>query len=279
MSDPNVIGNTPAPSDTGGTPAPAPTGAPAPQATYVAPASPSAVPGGSPAPATGAPGDGWVPSYRVRETREAAFREAQSHYERQLQNQRTEFERVQKQLQALVGVQGPQNPEIDQVRKQFGQLYPGLAKLEERYGDIEGILARAGDFETQNQHYWQTYGQQTINKLFNLAQESYGQPLNDEQKRGLHTSFLGFVQSSPEMTQRYASDPTLVEEYWKVFSSSFIDPARRAATTQVAGRVPAGLPQDSPGGAPRTTPVPQAANLDERAAQAWAAYQHSQLNK
>lgn len=279
MSDFNEPGYTPTPSETGVTPAPAPSGAPAPSATQTAPATPPAAPGGSQAPATGAPGEGWVPSYRVRETREAAYREAQAHYNQQMQQIQAEYERVQNQLRALVGVQSPQNPQVDVVRKQFAQLFPGLAKLEDKYGDIEGILARAGDFETQNQHYWQVYGRQSMDRLFNLAQETYGQPLNEEQKRSLHTSFLGFVQSSPEMSQRYANDPSIVEDYWKVFSASFIDPARRSATAQVTSRVPGGLPQDTPAGAPRPTPTPQPSNLDERAAQAWAAYQHSQLNK
>lgn len=92
--------NTPSGSDISGTPAPAPVGAPAPAATPQAPASPSAAPDGSHAPATGAPGPGWVPSHRVRETREAAYREAQAHYEQQMQQLRSQYEQTQNGLRA-----------------------------------------------------------------------------------------------------------------------------------------------------------------------------------
>ena len=137
------------------------------------------------------------------------------------------------------------------------------------------MLDRAGDFDSQNQHYWQTYGRQTMDSLFKHAQETIGAPLSDEARRVLHSSFVGFVQSSPELTSRYASDPTIVDDFWKAFSSSFIDPSRRSATATVAGRAVAALPQDTPGGAPRATPGPVPANLDERAASAWALYNHN----
>ena len=277
MSDFNDPQLTPAGSETPVTPAPAQVGAPAPTATPSAPVTPPQ--GGPQVPATGAPGPGWVPSHRVRETREAAYREAQAHYEQQMQQIRQQYEQSQTQLRALVGVQPPQNPQVDLVRQQFSQLFPGLAQIEKRAAELEALVARAGDFEQQQSHYWQSYGRQTLDRLFSMAQETYGQPLNEEQKRGLHSGFLGFVQSSPEIAQRYETDPTLVEEYWKVFSSSFVDPARRAATATVVGRVPQGLPQDTPAGTPRPAPTPQPSGLDERAANAWAAYQHSQLNK
>jgi hypothetical protein len=138
-----------------------------------------------------------------------------------------------------------------------------------------GLIERAGDLESQNSHYWQSYGRQTMDNLFKHAAETVGSPLTDDAKRVLHSSFVGFVQSSPELTARYANDPTIVEDFWKAFSSSFIDPSRRAATAPAIGRAQAATPQDTPGGAPRATPVPQPANLDERAASAWALYQQN----
>lgn len=244
-------------------------------ATPAAPAAPVAAtpPTGTPAPATQGP-EGWVPSYRVRESREAAIREANNQWTQKEQQYQAQLAQIQSQLHALVGVQPPQNPEVSAVRQQFGGLYPGLTKLEEKADAIMQILDRAGDMESQNNHYWQSYGRQTMDRLFNHASESLGAPLNDEAKRHLHSSFVGFVQSSPELADRYATDPTVVEDFWKVFTSSFIDPVRRTASAGLAGRTAAvpGLPQDTPGGAPRATPVPQPQGLDERAAAAWAHY-------
>ena len=222
---------------------------------------------------------GWVPSYRVRESREAAMREAQSQFQQREWQYQQELQRIQGQLHALVGVGPQQNPEITAVRDQFGNLYPGLSKLEERANDLMALIDRAGDIDSQNAHYWQTYGRQSMDKLFEHASQSLGAPLSDEGKRSLHQAFIGFVTSSPELSERYASDPTIVEDFWKVFTSSFIDPARRAAGATVTGRAGATIPQDTPGGVPRGTPVPQPRNLDERADAAWQLYESLNKNK
>ena len=272
MSDFETVPQTPA-SATPDAPAPAATpqdfNSPQP-ATQAAPQAPAtgAVPGAPPQ-------EGWVPSYRLREARESATRQAQTEFAQREAQLRAESDQYRQKLHALVGVTPPPDPKIDSVRQQFGQLYPGLSKIEERAEQIMSMLERAGDLESQSSHYWQTYGRQSMDRLFAHASESSGGPLTDEAKRVLHASFTGFVQSSPELTERYANDPTLVEDFWKVFSSSFVDPARRAVTATVAGRAALGatIPQDTPGGVPRATPAPQHANLDERAANAWTQYQ------
>jgi hypothetical protein len=238
----------------------------------------SATPAATSAPTTGAPSesrDGWVPSYRVRETREQAQREAQAQFEQRENGYKSELARIQQQLHALVGVQPPQNPEIAQVKTQFSQLYPGLAQLEERAEQLQQMIERAGDIEAQGNHYWQTYGRQTMDRLFDHASTSLGSPLTEEGKRQLHSSFVGFVQSSPELTERYSNDPTIVEDFWKVFTSSFIDPARRAASATVQTRTGTAIPQDRGGVIAPVSPGPKPANLDERANQAWALYQQS----
>lgn len=234
-----------------------------------APATPQAVPGAPPTP--GAP-EGYVPSYRLRETREAVLREAQTAWTQREASHRAELDRIQSQLHALVGVQPPPNPQIDAVRNQFGQIYPGLASLEARAKDLEGLIERQGDLQAQNEHYWKSYGRSTMDRLFTHAQDSLGAPLTDEGKRQLHAAFSGFVQSSPELSDRYANDPSIVEDFWKQFTSSFIDPVRRTAAAATAQRVPGALPQDIGGGAPRVSGAPAPQNLDERVAQGWDMY-------
>lgn len=267
MSDINVSGT-----DSGAAPTPAVTPVAATPATPAAPVA-AATPQATPAPGpTTSPGDGWVPSYRIRETREAALREAQESWAEREAAYQAHLQQIQSQLHALVGVAPPQNPEIDAVRQQFAQLYPGLAAMEDRAQDLMGILERAGDLESQNQHYWQSYGRQSMDRLFEHASQSLGAPLTDEGKRALHSAFVGYVSSSPETTARYANDPTLVQDFWKAFTSNFIDPARRVASATVTGRAAAALPQDTPSGAPQVPGAPKPANLDDRAAQGWALY-------
>jgi hypothetical protein len=268
---PDEIVGSPAPAEaTSSAPAPAAT----PQATPVA-----ATPATPQAPATGAAPtapEGYVPSYRLRETREAAVREAQQQWAAREAEIRSETERYRQQLHALVGATpSSQNPEIDAIRTQFGQLYPGLSKLEERAQQLQDMLERSGDLESQNAHYWTTYGRQTMDRLFAQAQESLGAPLTDEGKRQLHAAFTGFVQSSPELSARYANDPSLVQEFWKQFTSSFIDPVRRTAAAAVVNRAPGALPQDTPSGAPRAAGAPQLTSLDDRVNAAWATYEQT----
>lgn len=263
--------------------------APAAEPTTSAPAAPAtatpqaAAPQAATPPATSAPPtsgapEGYVPSYRIRESREAAIREANAQAASRIAEVQAEAERYRAQLHSLVGATPRQNTEEDQIRDQFGKLYPGLSKMEANAARLEALLERAGDLESQNSHYWTSYGRQTMDRLFTHAAESLGTPLTDEGKRQLHASFTGFVQSSPELQERYANDPTIVEDFWKAFTSSFIDPVRRTASAGVVGRAgaSAALPQDTPSGAPRSTPPPQASTLDERVALGWAQYKANQ---
>lgn len=268
-----VSGN---PSQGDATPSPAPVAAPA---TPAAPA-PAATPqiGAPPASATPSIPEGYVPSYRLREAREAAIRQAQEQWGSKESQYQAQLEQMQQQMRALLGVSQPANPQIEQVKQQFSQLYPGISSLEEKAQAIQQLLERSQELEQQNTHYWQSYGRQTLDRLFNKAQETFGQPLTDEAKRFLHSNFIGFIQSSPEMEQRYAQDPSIVEDFWRSFSSNFIDPARRVAAAGVQNRAPGALPQDTPSGAPRSTPPPQHAGLDDRVASAWAQYQQTANN-
>lgn len=285
MSDPNVdpvISNepTPSPGDTGapsGQPDPTPQVTPQ-SATPTVNAQPPATPGGGQTP------QGFVPSYRLREAREAAERAAEQKYAQQLAQIQAEAQRYKQQVHSLVGATPQQvNPEVEAIRNQFAQVFPDewklLQQLKEKADSLFGIVDRAGELEQSTNHYWTSYGRQTVDRLFNIAEESMGGPLSDEAKRQLFTSFTGFVQSSPELAERYANDPTIVEDFWRAFTSSFIDPVRRSAVTNTVQRAPQGLPQDTPSGAPRVSPVPKPQNLDERAANAWAQFQHSRQNR
>lgn len=260
--DPNTV--TPAVGDTS---APAPAAIPQSTPVTATPVAPAAAP-------TAAPEDrsNWVPPHRLRETREAAVREAQRQFAEQSAQATARVEQLERQLQALVGVTPKQHTEADAIRNQFGQMFPGLSQLEQRAQDLMQLVERAGEFDSQNTHYWDSHGRQTMNRLYSVASENMGVQLTDDAKRNLHASFVGYVQSSPEAYERYLNDPSLVEDFWKAFSSSFIDPVRRTATATVAGRAPMALPRDVPGGVPAPAQAPKPANMDERISQMWSGY-------
>lgn len=275
MSDVNVSGsgNTSTPAASPSAP-PAPA-APTPAAPAQAQATPSAPQGSATEPPATTP-QGQVPSWRLREQRDSLNREWEGKLTQERQALQAEANRWKQQVQALVGVTPPQNPEQDEIKRQFFKVFPWAQKLEERFGDLEHVMERAGDFETQSNHYWTSYGRQTMDRLFDVAEKSLGTPLTEEGKRQLHSSFTGFVQSSPELIQRYANDPTIVEDYWKSFTASFVDPVRRNSTATVAGRAAqvATLPQDTPGGMVRPGATQaQPKDLDERVAMGFARFQ------
>jgi hypothetical protein len=257
---------TPAGGETPAAPVAATTATPAAPATATPPADATLTPA-----RTGTP-EGMVPSYRLREAREAATRQANEQFATREAELRAEMARYRQQVEALTGISAPKNTEADQIKQQFFQLFPWAKKLEERFGDFEQVVDRAGDLEAQNQHYWEVHGRQTMDNLYKHAEDSLGTPLTDEGKRLLHTSFIGFVQQSPEMQNRYAQDPSIVNDFWKAYTSTFIDPARRGSSAAVAGRAAgaASLPQDTPGsGAPPVGGPPAFKNLDERVAAGW----------
>lgn len=269
MSDTNVTGSaveTPSAPTTSGQSAPA-------AATPAAPASQSATQTESQAPATGVP-SGYIPSYRAREIREQVQREADQRFQAEQARWHSELERVQAQVRALTGVAPTVNPEVDQIKSRFGEIFPGVSRLEENAEAIQQLLERAQDYEAQQTHYWQSYGRQSMDRLFGLAEGSLGVPLTDSGKSQLHSAFVGYVQSSPERTSRYQNDPTIVQDFWQEFTSSLIDPVRRssqATVQQRAAGVP--VPQDSPSGAvPTSRPAPKFDNLDDRIKAGWTQF-------
>ena len=267
MPDP-VVETTPAEA-TPSAPSAAPAATP-PAASAAAPA-PAATP--STAPPVGQ--EGWVPPYRLREVREQgerALNEARQQWEN---SNRGEIQRLQQQIAALTGVQAPapNQAENDAIMDQFGRLFPNLARFNQLDPErIEQLLAQAQGIQQQQEHYWQNYGRQSLDRLFGGIKDAIGSDLTDEAKRIAHTSFLGWVSSSPELTARYEQDPTIVDDFVRAYTNSFIDPVRRQATATVAARVPSALPQDRPGGVPPIAGLPKTKDLDELANRGWAAY-------
>lgn len=235
--------------------APATPGAPAPAATPQAQPEPS-----------------WLRG-RLQETRAAAVREAETRWNEERSRLQAQHEATQRQLHAIVGVTPQGDPEVNAIRAQFEKLYPGLAQLEQRAKDVQGLLERQGDYTQQTQHYWASYARQAQDRLFDHASKSLGSALTEEGKRALYSAFTGYVQSAPELLDRYAEDPTMIDEFWQNFSGAFIDPARRAAAANIETNTQhRAFPQDSPGGAPQMTPAAKPGSLDERVAGAWASY-------
>ena len=268
MSDPNVT----AIDSSAAAPIPA---APAPAAIPQGTSPVAATPATPPAPAIGAPEDrsNWVPPHRIRETTQKYEAAQRQWAERDAQYQ-AQIQQHQRQLQALTGVLPPPDPEVSEIRQRFGQVFPGLSRMEERAEQLEQYMEKVADLEAAVDHIWRNHSQQSMNRVYDHAEKTLGSPLNDEGKQALRAAFAGYVQSNPEYQQRYVDDPTIVDQFWKTLSSTLVDPARRASAISTAARVPGALPQDSPAGLPPTSgPAPQPQGLDARAKLAYQMFQ------
>ena len=257
---------------------------PAAEPTHSAPA-PAAIPQGTPpvaaTPATpaaapiAAPEDrsNWVPPHRIREATQK-YENAERQWQAREAQYQAMVQQHQRQLQALTGVLPPPDPEIEDVRQRFGQVFPGLSRMESKTEQLEKYMERVADLEAAVDHIWQNHSRQSLDRVFKSAEDTLGSPLTDEGKRALHAAFAGYVQSNPEFEKRYVDDPTLVDEFWKTLSSTLVDPARRATAAATASRVPGALPQDTPAGTPPPLPSgPKPNNLDERAHLAYQMFQ------
>lgn len=216
---------------------------------------------------------------RLEETRASAVRQYQQQHQQELANMRAQYEATQRQLHALVGVGPQEDPEVATVRSQFAKLYPGLAKLEERAQELAGIVDQRGDIDAVTQHHWASYGRQTMDRLYDSAAKTMGGPLSDDAKRALHTAFSGYVSSSPELGARYAQDPTIVDDFWQMFSGNFIEPVRRTAQAGIQQQTQSrNIPQDTTGGIPGVQQPPKPGSLDERVAGAWTSFNAFRTN-
>jgi hypothetical protein len=249
------------------TPASASTGAPA-----AAPATPSA----SQPPATGG-SDDRVPSYRIRETRDQVTRQLTDQFNAERAQLKREMEQYQAQVRALVGVNPPQaQTEEEAIRAQFNKLFPGLAKMESNQEVYERLAEQADQLRVTTENYWSNHGRQTMDTLFKQAETDLGAPLNQTAKGILHGSLVSWLQADPARAARYETDPSIVNDFWKEYQSSLIEPSRRSVAAGVAGRAAAvaTLPQNPvSGGVPTSQPAALPKGLDDKANLAWARFQ------
>jgi hypothetical protein len=219
----------------GGTPSPTPTTSPSgtPQASQPAAGTPAA---GQPA-ATPAQRrfeyqedrSNWVPPHRLRET------------STRVQQLERELYAQQQRVAALAGVQPPQapeDPETAAIRQQFERLYPGLAKLNERAERLAALAEMDPQSMTSAQeHYWESLGRQTFNRLDEKVQSLIGGELTPFARRTMQSAFAAYIQSDQDLAVRYAGqDPKLLDDFLKEYQTGFLDPYRRTITTQQAPR-------------------------------------------
>lgn len=249
----NGQGATPPASTGGGTPSGTPGGSPS-----GAPAQPgSGTPSGEPAKPSGftykEDRSNWVPSHVVRERTEKA-----KQLEREL-----EYER--RRVAALTGVpmpKPPANPEHEQIRQQFFEMFPQFKTLAEL--DPEKLTKLMGfDFEAlqranqeTSERIWANHGTRAVQTFEAKAKELYG-AVEPKQLKRMINAFAAEVQEDADLTRRYeAGDFSIIDEWLGDWSKQFIEPIRKQASSPTPGQFAARRLPRAGGGSAVTGPKP-----------------------
>lgn len=167
----------------------------------------------------------------------------------------------------------PQNPEIDQVKNQFKEVFPELHEIGSQSAQIKELLALREELKAAMQYQWASHNRSAINSLYKAAETTYGGPLNEDARHQLGSYLVGYLQSNPEEYEVYKQDPTqVVERFWSQHTERFISPLQRQQVVNTVNRIPQALPQDPVSGAVPTSTPQKFDSQDERLRAALAVY-------
>ncbi len=198
----------------------------------------------------------WVPSHRLRETREQ--------FEKRL-------EAEQRKVRALAGAEEPGDPRKAQLLQSLRDLDPRLAEL------LDGKLSEGVEAASRREEEdWQRHGLRMVNQGVTAWAKVMGRDAKALGARGQQfimnelRQFIG-ADRSGERNRRYEQgDPTLIDDLVADMQGYYVDPVRQASTTTAATaaernrRLPStgpvgGIPPTAPGEKPKGKAVHEAA--------------------
>lgn len=168
-------------------------------------------------------------------------RAARQKLEQQLTQHQTELATERRRIQALAGVnpKSDEDVELEAVKARVVQMFPALAKLDEKA--LERLLAvanNADSLEEATQHHWVSHGRQMVDALnAEVADELGVDKLNDRQRKQLGRAYLSMLEDDPEALQRHnAGDKVLIQEFAKAYTEDWFESARKTVVTSEASR-------------------------------------------
>lgn len=225
----------------GGSPAPSPA-----PAAIAAPGggtpNPSPSPSPSPAPGPGAPAPGVVnptggvgtPASQFSYPEDRSGWIPKTRFDEAVARERAEVERI-RQVALGVSPREPQDPRRAEAREAILDVFPELRQVFDQLPQLANSQQRAE----------QRVVNQTLSTIYTEAATMLGvERMNPFQESVLSQSFLGFLQSTPELARRFdGGDPRVVQEFLSEYRKQFLDPVRRsgqAPNAPVAPRAPIG---------------------------------------
>lgn len=187
----------------------------------------------------------WIPKHRFDEVNQKASEAAA--LKAQL------AERDQK-IAALAGVapNDPKSQKAEEVKAAFFQMFPQMKHLSsltdeqmKRLLQAPEVADRATEIE---QREWRRHGAAQMKVVFTKVADELGtDSLSDTQKEDLSNGFARWLRAKckaeqdatgeSKTLQRYEDgDPAVLDEFVKRYTSDWVEPARRKATTQTLNR-------------------------------------------
>ena len=168
-------------------------------------------------------------------------RVARQRLEQQLQQHQNDLKAERLRVQALAGVtpKSDEDVELEAVKARVVQMFPALAKLDEKA--LERLLAvanNADSLEEATQHHWVSHGRQMVDALNEQVADELGvDKLNDRQRKQLGRAYLSMLEDDPESLKRHnAGDKALIQEFAKAYTEDWFESARKTVVTNEVSR-------------------------------------------
>jgi len=172
----------------------------------------------------------------------------------QLRPLRTEYQRLQQELQQLRAGQQqvgqrqptPEQQQALQALRELQALDPESSKLQQRIDQLERTLQ---GFEQRQQTVLTTQG---MNQLGEMARES-GLPTDPKSLRVIENAVTVYLADNPEAVQRFRNhDLSVIKDAFKEFNDNFLGKMRRESVARVAEtkQAAAAIPTPAKNGAP-----------------------------
>ena len=167
-------------------------------------------------------------------------RKARQNFETQFKDHQARLAERDRQIAALTGARTPsaEDAEMDEVRKQFGKLYPGLAKLDDKA--IERLLSvaqNADRLEEATNNHWQRHSSNMTDSLVKEVSDEIGSDLTPRQRNAVIAAYIQEAENNPEFLEKHErGDVAQLKQFAKDWTSDWFTAAQRKVSSTEANR-------------------------------------------
>lgn len=189
---------------------------------------------------------------------------ARQDVERRLETLQDQHTTQQERIRALMGLEKPADPRIEQVRQEFLQVFPEYQQLSELAAALQQsgmtpqqFMQHFGELNASADYQWRIFGQSMVRTASDAVRTAFGLggdvKLPDKTTRMINSMFREFAQDEANRDRYLNNDPTLAEDFAKDVLDA-ITPFRTQHLTQQAQQATsrAKLPRGGSEGAPIT---------------------------